>query len=260
MAGVSDEAFPEAVVRFIKKWGLLDFGEDAEYMQTEGEASCDLQYWRYEVTEAHKLVLAMVATAGGELVEEGALKDIRGSHESLQDSTLDLNTFLPTNRTFSWEDWLQAKEDDWLARIQTERRADRGLELQRLLVTNRLAEWVNIASLIPVWNEDERRVETVARGVGEIVGAHLLGLFVSSPLDVFSCSVCGRPFPLNDSTTQRRPRTGSQRFCSDDCRAQAKRASNLASWHRNRARWTRHRADENAPETQNPASEEEPHV
>jgi hypothetical protein len=257
LAGVSDEAFPEAVVRFVKKWGLLDFGEDAEYMEIDKEASCALLNWRDEVTEAHKLVLAMVATAGGELVAEGVLRDIRGLDESLQESTLDMKTWISLYRTFSLVAWRQAQEDDWRARIQAERRTGRGLELQRMLVTNRLAEWVNIADFIPVWDEDERRVETVSRGVHHIVGAHLLGLFVSSPLDVFLCSVCGRPYPLDVSTTQRRPRTGSRRFCSDECRAQAKRADNLASWHRNSARWTRRRTDENATETQNPASEEE---
>ena len=261
LAGVSDEAFPEAVVRFVKKWGLLDFGEDADYMDTEHEAWRDLRYWHDQVTEARSIVLAMVATAGGELVEEGVLRDICGLGESLQESTLDIKTWLRPDRSYvaMWPAWRQAQEDDWRARIQAERRAGRGLELQRLVVTNRLAEWVNVADFIPVWDEVERRVETVSRGVHDIWGGHLLGLFASSPLDVFLCSVCGRPYPLDDSTTQRRPRTGSRRFCSDECRAQAKRTANLASWHRNKARWTRRRADENATETQNPASEEEQH-
>jgi hypothetical protein len=134
--------------------------------------------------------------------------------------------------------------------FETERRAGRGVALQRELIVNLLGEIVMPPSdrssdegpSVPLlfgysWDDRGRRVEARASGVREVVASHLLSIFAAAQPDIFVCSVCGTPFSTESAQAQRRPRAGVKRLCSEACRLVAKRESNRASWNKNKDRW-----------------------
>ncbi len=68
-------------------------------------------------------------------------------------------------------------------------------------------------------------------------GPYLFGVLVcqlaaaiTSPAGVFNCSWCQQAYALTPE--ERRPRSDRSHFCSDECRHEAAKASDLASWHR----------------------------
>ena len=245
LADLADGALQQGVLAFVYQWGVLDYGVgEIDFRpygrQEELEGSASLDDWPYGASRLRTLLLAILNTAQGKVIPVDMLKSLRGSYESLTPRRLELGEDVYRRRTLadSMEAMGRASETEWLERVQVERRQGRGLELQRMVIVNRLSEWVNPRMVfVPVWERDDiRGIRTVAHGVEEIVGAHLLEVFGTEPLDVYICSVCGRPYPW-DEKSQRRPRAGARRFCSDACRAQGRRTTNLASWHRNKARW-----------------------
>ncbi len=217
-------------------------------MDTEGEDLLGLLVWRDAVTKARGLVVGIVATEAGEVLSETALRDLGGEFYDL---------FTSDERNVLMEGLLESEryrrggvglvdlmremeEQEWTDRVRSEQRAGRGLEIQRMLIVSGLQGWGFPGEANLVWDDHGRRIETVARGVREIVGAYLLQLVGSAMLDAFICSVCGRPYQFDSDSGQRRPRAGTRRFCDPQCRAEGKRSANLASWHRNKDKWRTH--------------------
>ena len=143
------------------------------------------------------------------------------------------------------QDRRRKEHDEWL---RGEFRAGRGLEVQRQFVATSLLDFLSRGRpndedeaegtpVAPVWDSKGRRVEARARGVREIVATQLLAVFAAPELGLFLCSMCGRAFAVDPE--ERRPRRGVRRFCSDDCRREAKLESNRASWHKNKQKWTK---------------------
>ena len=215
---------PEGVLEFADKWGLFDFGYDAAYMSLDKSAWADVADWQSEADHVTNILRAIVTTEAGDLVSESELFGLRDGEDRPE--------VPPDVLLQGFEAWSDKVSELLLRRWRTARKAGEGLALQRRLLANLVAQWVNPLDIVPHWDARGRRLQRTARGVKEIVGAQLALLFTAPELDVFTCSVCGDPFPLGEGS--RRPRRGASRFCSPKCRQAAKRADNLASWHRNK--------------------------
>ncbi len=181
-----------------------------------------------------------------ELVPEGLLWELRGGdrREYYSWKAEMAARPIPPSEVFNVE---LARQRDY---FDAERRAGRGVALQRELIVNLLGEIAmppehrssDAYAAVPLlfgfsWDDRGRRIEARATGVREIVASHLLSIFGSSQPDVFICSVCGTPFSTASAQTRRRPRAGVKRLCSDACRLAAKQESNRASWNKNKDRW-----------------------
>lgn len=238
-------------VGFVSKWGLLDFGEDLDgfegYMGkrqlfdfgerldsrlTDQAGSSHFAKWRRVAHEARSALRIIAVTEAGELVGEDVL-EILDYWDDFQ-------------RTL----WSTARRQE---RWRAERKAGRGLALQKRFIVNFFngfvgklgpseeqeyglhRPWTFPLEPVVLWDDEGRRLESVAYGVRQVVGAHLLSIFTTPGVDVFICSVCGNPYPFEPSECQRRPRKGRRRFCGEACVTTARRASNRASWHRNKA-------------------------
>lgn len=116
-----------------------------------------------------------------------------------------------------------------------ERDQGRGTEQQRRLLTRKISDLLGTQYGSFVWDERGRRAE----GLDEIILSHVATMFLATGVDVLVCSVCGQPFPFDESPRGRRPRFGVRRFCGDACRREAKRESNRLSWRRKEAKWRR---------------------
>lgn len=242
-------------VGFVSKWGLLDLGKDLEEFEgrwgmrevfefgrsldsrvADQAGSSHFETWRRLARQARAALRIIAATEAGELVSEDVLEI--------------LDYWDDTQRTL----WASVRR---LEAWRVERRAGRGLALQRRFIVNFFNGFVGKLGpteeqeyglhrpwtfpLEPVvsWDDEGRRLESVAYGVRQVVGAHLLSIFSTPGVDVFICSVCGNPYPFEPSEGQRRPQRGRRRFCSEACMTTARRANNRASWHRNKAGWRR---------------------
>jgi len=117
------------------------------------------------------------------------------------------------------------------------RRNGRGLELQRELITEVLRKELWRQPIYPTWDENGRQAQREATGIRQIAWSHIFALFAAETLDVYRCSVCGKPYPFNDHASARRPMRGKGSYCSDDCRREAKKASNRRSWQRHGKDW-----------------------
>ena len=82
----------------------------------------------------------------------------------------------------------------------------------------------------------ERRYGRIESRLGEDIQRLIECVRSHNSLDIFTCSMCGSLYQFEESEGRRRPRMHARRFCSPTCRAGAKRADNLASWHRNKKR------------------------
>jgi hypothetical protein len=238
------------IPKFVQTWGLLEWGPGSELATREKEQS--FSDWIEAAEEAERLLKAFVMTEQGALVPESLLWDLReGDRREYYSYDKEYEA-----RPVSPEEvhvLTLTRQRDY---FETERRAGRGVALQRELIVNLLGEIVmppdarhsadDRASegeqTVPLlfgysWDDRGRRVEARASGVREIVASHLLSIFGSSQPDVFICSVCGTPFSTESAQTQRRPRAGVKRLCSEACRLEAKRESNRASWNKNKDRW-----------------------
>ncbi len=240
----------ERIPKFVQTWGLLEWGPGSELAESEKEQG--FAEWIEAAEEAERLLRAFVMTEQGDLVPEDLLWDLReGDRRQYYSYDEEYGV-----RPISQEEIQILRVSRQRDYFDTERRAGRGLALQRALIVNLLGEivmppenrsWgdertVQGEPAVPLlfgytWDDRGRRVEARASGVREIVASHLLSIFASSQPDVFICSVCGRPFSTESAQTLRRPRAGVRRLCSEACRIAAKRESNRASWNKNKDRW-----------------------
>jgi len=113
----------------------------------------------------------------------------------------------PSRRPLRKEDYgLEARLSEW----RKECEEGRGLVLQRELVVRELAPPRIDREFF--WDEKGKRAHDLAEGVHQIVGAHLGRMFLAPQLDIYVCSMCGRPFPFDDQPGVRRPKRGARRF------------------------------------------------
>jgi hypothetical protein len=147
-------------------------------------------------------------------------------------------------RVVSYDEFREALDDAqterWAAQWQVARESGAWLAAQRWLVSQALNYWIESHGAEPhtTWDDAGRRIEYMAYGVREIVGAHMASIFAAPMPGVYLCSVCDRPFELDD-TARRRPREGARRYCGEACRLNARRESNRAAWHRHKDQWRR---------------------
>jgi hypothetical protein len=231
------DASPSAIQQFTERWGMLRADWDALYGGGEnfgfdaGDLSVDT--WRRFAKEIRAFVELLAATSNGELVGLDALGLLSWRDHWWPDSGLDATgrPILPPLGT-----WFKAK---WEHLLQ-ERHGGEGLESQRRLLT-----WILNSEMAKgdsdvyfIWDETGRRLERESLGLDGIAYSHMATLFLSGHFDVLVCSICGTPYPFDDSVG-RHPRFGTRRYCSDECRREGKRESNRQSWSRNGARWRR---------------------
>lgn len=262
LAGAEDDA----IVRFVSRWGVLDWGEGRGILDADAEGYRALVEWDAAAETVSTWLRAFVLTeASGvlsaddlwPLVENLMLemdqKGILGIPPEWQwlaglDRDDPARSALPTDSS-EWvgraDDILrayrEAQRHHWAARWQAERQAGTWLAAQRWIVSQVLSFWIEpYKTMIRTgWDDTGRRIEYTAYGVREIVGAHMASVFSAPMPDVYLCSVCARPFELSGNGA-RRPRDGARRFCGDACRLAARRESNRAAWHRNKDRWRGH--------------------
>ena len=82
------------------------------------------------------------------------------------------------------------------------------------------------------WGAGDSRIRWL---VDRLVASHLAALDNGRSPEIYACSQCGKAFQIDSSA--RKPRTGYGRFCSEECRREAKLAANRASWHRHKEEW-----------------------
>jgi len=221
--------------RFLRKWGLPYIPEGETYSE-------DWEDWLTAAREARSAILLIAATEAEELVDDDVLMDL--------DSWDDFDTG-------AMEDWLKKRQVDSFVEFHQltieksrehwdiERRSGRGLELQRKVISafvngaEDIWPWVGQLNFTLAWDDAGRRINSGAFGVQAIVGSYIVAVLSAPEIDVFSCSVCGNPFPYVEAGGVRRPATGKRRLCGAECRKMARQIDNRASWHRNKSRWRR---------------------
>ena len=228
LVAIPSESFPEEYIRFTERWGTLDSGQYVDYSLGLDDPQfgdpVELLRW---ANQTHSLLLTLLGTEAGELVDERVLLDLREGDAEEWDALA----------TMPFED-IDRIEELQLERWRSKRAAGQGLDLQRALVSMLVTtHYLGSNDSQAEWDSKGRRAQSVARGVREIIGTHVSAIFLSPQIGIFSCSVCGKPFEFAEEEGKRRPRRGAQRFCSEACRLVGRRASNLRSWNRNKARW-----------------------
>jgi hypothetical protein len=231
-------------------------------MHIAGESNLDR--WKPAARSANNLLQLTAATESESLIADSAIEDfvLDESFACMEAFGIDADK---TAARISMDEVLAARTDAWPGPFADElitadqvtkateywrsaRRNGEGLDPQRRLVSTMLLNWMESPAGNPVWDDRGRRSETAAYGVYDIVGSHLYSIFGSQQMDVFTCSICERPFEFQADEGRRRPGRGRRRYCSDVCRAEGKRRDNLTSWHRNKSRWTRPRQAEEGSE------------
>jgi hypothetical protein len=229
------DASPEEGLAFIEKWGLIDpSSPDGGW---SGSAPWDEAYM------ARQFLICLAITEAEELVPEELLWWL-GNGEGRAEWAADSDEVrrrltvggIPPDEVRVIRD-LDIRDEVRLARWRKIRRSGEGLPLQRRLLANILDSQIEFRPTVSVWDERGRRVERVATGVKEIAWSHLYSLFTSARLDIYVCSLCGRPYEFDEAAAQRRPRRGAASYCGDKCRQEARRRSNRDSWKRNSQRW-----------------------
>ena len=227
---------------FVQRWGLLG-AEDEEDLGPEEPD------WRSldEFDEASESIVAflvlLVATNEGELLPEEVLEGFAGVDDILdveerQDRLKAHGELLADQSSTSAQDQTSAIRNEVRTnRWRRMRRNGRGLDLQRDLITRILNQILESRPASYFWDGEGRRLERMAVGVIEIAWSQLASRFTSTSVDIYGCSVCGRPFPFDPESSERRPRSGARALCGDECRQQAKRESNRQSWQKNKSKW-----------------------
>lgn len=229
------ELFGRSVLTFADTWGVLAYDYDT---RPEEPGEQELAGWRERADSAQAILLTLIATDEGRICDVESMAPLRFWDEHPFEKPVDMEWAWyrrPDGSIRSLEEMRATREIWRLDNWRREQRAGRGLELQRELLSSSMAEWIGTLGLGAEWDEDGRRLEELAVGVHDIVGAHLAAIFASKVLGVFVCSICGKPYEVSEE--QRRPRQGARRLCSEACRKEAKRQDNLVSWHRNKSRW-----------------------
>lgn len=239
------------VLPFIAKWGLAE-SDEYEFHDEDGSSGSVTVFpvfvnsWIAWAQQLHDVLTAIITTEAGELIDEDLLWRLGDHYLSASESSI-VGQHI-RRRAGGEEGLADLSYSTWLAawteartlefdRWRSLRRQGQGLDLQRAVAADFLM-WMgyNQQRLNLTWDAKGRRVSLKAVGWREIAFSQLIELFASTDSNVYLCSVCGSPFPLQPGV--RRPRAGTNRFCSESCRKDAKRAANLRSWHRNKDRWT----------------------
>ncbi len=231
---------------FVSKWGLMDLGDDAESRDIDTSGESDLDEWESAAMTASNLLKLLAATESESLISDSAIEDfVRKERFTCMEAFGIDPDEVSKARSHAYPD---APSDELITTDQvteateywrTARRTGQGLDLQRRLVSTMLLHWMPTPDWNPVWDDRGRRNETAAYGVHQIVGSHLFSIFESLRIGVFFCSICDKLFEFEEGEGKRRPASGRRHYCSDACRAKGRRIDNLASWHRNKLKWSR---------------------
>ena len=254
----------EQILAFVRRWGTPEWGDDAD-TGGAGPGSLRLGDLRYDMIAVELLLQTLVATENDKLVDLDSLQGLweaaGGYADYSSDEYQEYQAAVSALRapllagvidSEAWDDALRlAGSRTWHRYREQERRRGAGIEYQRHLVTWFLLSWSNAAYDQPTWDAGRRVVTAEVIGFKDLLGAQLRGIFSAPVIDVYVCSICGRPFLFEDRDSTRRPRRGSRRFCGPDCQEVARRASNRASWQRNKDRW-RKRAPAHSTEGEAP--------
>ena len=241
------------ISEFAAAWGLPSLDIPALRDGSKSNAFY-LNSWREMAFSARDLLQLISATEGVELIAEDALQGIAYREMSAYDEEFDIGSDKLVQELWREREHRPMTESEWEARWKdtlgkkvldhwrSAKRDNRGLEIQRRLSTRLMYTWLPHAGWHwdAVWDGDGRRITMItASGVIQIVASHLIDLFGSAEMAVYTCSMCWRPFEFDPVHDRRRPKAHQRRFCGDDCRSAARRVDNLASWPRNKSRWTR---------------------
>ncbi|GEM_PF-2656412 len=227
-----ESQFPEAVMGFTNRWGLLNL-PNLGAKHIDQPSSIKMSNWGDSVEEVRAFLKLLIATEAGDPVEDDVVETLWSNDPDFPGSLFGEHGE-PISGTELMKRVQEAVSERWDAESRPKR-----IQYQRSMAIWTLSGLADLESegrTVPVWDDRGRRLGNTAYGVKGIVGASLQDIFMSLEMDVFLCSVCGKPFPFEESPGKRRPRIGVQRFCSPECRASAKRKATLASWHRNKDR------------------------
>lgn len=225
------EASPDDVLAFAEQWGVLERPPppDRTYLPDN--------FFRVDnliglARKCNSLLLLLSKTANGTLAEPSLLNEFLEDEERADLAKISI----PYGRTSSAEERSAYDRQARRRRWQEEIAAGRGLALQRRLLALKLG-FDEPGHSILVWDDKGRRLERRAEGVREIALTQIRAILSAPEEDVYICSICKWPYLYNPEVSQRRPRSGKQSFCGEECRAAAKREARRESWHRNQAKW-----------------------
>lgn len=240
------EAPPAHFLEFARDWGMPHAGDRGRPDRPEKSDSMSLRSWREAARALAGTLLVLVDTENRTLSSLDVLWDMHApfgyEHEPEDGEIWYMERPRPWSESVAFFDLpperqTALRKDHWYRERQREREGGSGLVYQREALLHAVRMWGYSTSWSIAWNETGRVAQASAQGASALAGAHLRAIFTAPTLDVYLCSVCSRPFPFLEGVGTRRPRRGSQRFCSDDCQREARRLSNRASWHRNKNRW-----------------------
>ncbi|HUZ01929.1 MAG TPA: hypothetical protein VMU89_16400 [Thermomicrobiaceae bacterium] len=240
------DASEEELLRFTEDWGLWrgHYGPGADPVENVIGTAAMIRAW----------LATFAATLEERLVDEDTLWQLRyGENFGPQrPSYREVAESLPQGRDDldARRDQVDARRDElWERELRpywrAERRAGRGIQVQRWILAGFLSVWTSgleAPLATPYWRDDGRRIRLMPIGVKGIVFTHLLRLFAAPEPNVFTCSECGAVFEWLPATGDPRPRRDRRRFCSDECRLAARRATKRETWHRHKGEWKSRRA------------------
>ncbi|MGE0134650.1 MAG: hypothetical protein AB7T16_05885 [Dehalococcoidia bacterium] len=274
--GLADvESNREASLDFVERWGLPNLG-DPDLGLDAGDGHKTGYLWlsdlENQAVRLGRLLLAFLATEEGthlsadELIalgaheysslwfrtpeEEAAWEEVEAKRRAAFEETIvvrvDGGDSPPSDSSrrgvdliLEFHEQLAAEaRSEWLRRRERDRKQG-DLSYQRALIAHLVTTFSDLPYPTAGWDSAGRKLVAEVLGADSLVGEELRQIFQAPQLDVYACSVCGRPFVFDERTGKRRPRRGAGRFCSEEHRAEAKRRSNQASWHRNKKEWRR---------------------
>lgn len=227
------------VYPFIGKWGVAVSHDDdvVELMERGGHFWLD--EWLEAAQHLYDILAAVAATEASELITEDMLWRLGHSlmYDDRRAEHVIRNQYIEPRirQGASVRDLFREAEIEVLDYWRGLRARGHGLQIQRDAIVLALSGFPHPRWFQAAWDDSGRRVTLESLGWDQIASAHLMDLFGSTEPGLYLCSTCGKPFPL--PAGRRRPREGAARFCSDDCRRDARRAANRASWHRHKDRW-----------------------
>jgi hypothetical protein len=225
-------------LEFVEVWGLPTLGDlEPDYTPWWARGSLSLLRWRADAAAVRAGLRVLIATEQDELVDLDLLWALSGAIEFelpmiTDEEEKEEEAMFIADVTQGLRPSVQGerRRERWKRWRVLERGRDEGLAYQRRALLDFVARWQGDTSWELRWNDGGRAAEPEVVGGNNLVGAQLLTIFTSLPFDVFECSVCANPF--DGGLAPRRPRRDRQRFCSNDCRHEAKKGRARASWHR----------------------------
>jgi hypothetical protein len=252
------EASARDIKDFTARWGMLSGDWDVDgygdrYRDDYGEykaGALAVSNWRDFAAFVGRLLSLLVLTSQEEVIDLRMLESMQGWEEpselpefALPKESEDIDSWVRRLSADSVADAFvklrRRREERRWQDLLAEREAGKGVEQQRRLLSLKLSDLLGMQYGHFRWDERGRRIEREAIGLDEIVFSNIAALFLSHDIDVLICSVCGMPYPFDETAQGRRPRFGVRRFCSEACRIEGKRESNRLAWRRNSATWRR---------------------